>query len=162
MSIHLPVVCVEADVLLRDGEAAGGTAPVRADADPAAEVRHAPPGLVIQNLHPEVSRLARALKIRPSMVIFADKNPNFSTNIAKTVVDSSNEDIYRDAVAEALCAPLGVGVEESEEALLAAVALGPGHVALAPAVSTALPAHRPRQRAGAGLAVRVVPGTSIN
>ena len=68
-----------------------------------------------------------------------------STNIAKTVVDSSNEDIYRDAVAEALCAPLGVGVEESEEALLAAVALGPGHVSLAPAVSTALPAHRPRQ-----------------
>ena len=63
MSIHLPVVCVEADVLLRDGEAAGGAAPVRADADPAAEVRHAPPGLVIQNLHPEVSRLTRALKI---------------------------------------------------------------------------------------------------
>ena len=77
MSIHLPVVCVEADVLLRDGEAAGGAAPVRADADPAAEVRHAPPGLVIQNLHPEVSRLARALKICPSMVmvIFADKHP---------------------------------------------------------------------------------------
>ena len=85
-----------------------------------------------------------------------------STNIAKTVIDSSNEDIYRDAVAEALCAPLGVGVEECEEALLAAVALGPGHVSLAPAVSAALPAHRPRQRAGAGLAVRVVPGTSVN
>ena len=96
------------------------------------------------------------------MVIFADKNPNYSTNRAKTVVDTSNEDIYRDAVAEALCAPLGVGVEECEEALLAAVALGPGHVSLAPAVSTALSAHCARQRAGAGLAVRVVPSTSIN
>ena len=69
---------------------------------------------------------------------------------------------HRDAVAKALCAPLGVGVEEREEALLASVALVPGDVALAPALPAALATHRARQRAGARLAVRVVPAAVVS
>ena len=61
------------------------------------------------------------------------------------------------AVTEALSAALRVGADQSKVSRPASVTLGPRHVPLAVTVSATLGAHCPVQRAGARLAVGVVP-----
>ncbi len=54
----LPVVGLQADVLLGDGEAAGHAAPVGVDPHPPAQVSHLPPRPQVSHLYAKVGRLA--------------------------------------------------------------------------------------------------------